>query len=387
MTAILHNDLLSRFACLGDKCEDTCCQNWSMQIDPKTLSLYRDKAPELLASTEETEDGVIMRKSANGTCVKLEGGLCGIQMGHGKTFLGDACYFYPRVTRNLGAQTIMTATLSCPEVARLALGEDWGYSGIDAERLPNQIRNILPEGMSEEHALATHQAFLAACDDESVGAEQIFARMASVSRSFAHIDKGQWHAAAGFYLRSADARLPPPLLNLADPFNLLHALCGLIVAAHMPRSPRLEAVLARMEDALQVKVGREDASIVLSDGSAGAYQKTRQEWKASGEQIFAPYLRRWLKMQMALSLFPFAGLGENLTERIGIIGVRLATLRLAIMCDYVMHRDTPAADIAVRNAQPLSRALDHLGSARFSLDIYAEPQWLEEARMLGLLRL
>ena len=75
-----------------------------MQMDAVTLERYREKAPELLAAVESEPDGShIMRKDpATGFCVKLEGGLCGIHKTHGETFLGDACYFYPRVTRALG---------------------------------------------------------------------------------------------------------------------------------------------------------------------------------------------------------------------------------------------------------------------------------------------
>ncbi|NBX03087.1 MAG: hypothetical protein EBR02_03280 [Alphaproteobacteria bacterium] len=80
MTAILRHSILSRFVCTGDKCVDTCCKNWSMQVDEATLSRYQQNAPELLDAVEKDNDGsLIMRKSPEtGYCVKLDGGLCGI---------------------------------------------------------------------------------------------------------------------------------------------------------------------------------------------------------------------------------------------------------------------------------------------------------------------
>jgi hypothetical protein len=54
-------------------------------------------------------------------------------------------------------------------------------------------------------------------------------------------------------------------------------------------------------------------------------------------------------------------------------------------CYCVMNEGNLSADDAARIVQTLSRVLDHLGDSRFSLSIYAETQWLEEARMLGLL--
>ena len=387
MTSILRNSALSRFVCTGDQCEDTCCKQWSMQVDESTLTRYRNEAPSLLEAVEPDNGGMIMRKSPEtGYCVKLDGGLCGIHKDFGKNFLGDACFFYPRVTRNLGERTLMTATLSCPEIARLTLGESaWEFESAQVERLPSQIKDYLPPALTCDAAIDVHNAFLAACDDEQASAEQIFARIAGVARALERIDQGQWHAATGFYLRTADGRLPQPQPHITDPFNLLHALCGLIVAAHKPRTPRITAIIEQMEQALCVSLDWQNVTIRVDEKSMEAYQHLSQKWGSEIASAYTPILRRWLKMQIALSLFPFAGLGDTLTQRITIIGVRFATLKLAIMCNPANNGGNTALECAVHVAQSLSRVLDHLGSSRFSLDIYAEPQWLTEARMLGLI--
>jgi hypothetical protein len=247
------------------------------------------------------------------------------------------------------------------------------------------MKNYLPEGLSAEDALAVHQAFLTAAEDESLSAEQALARIASVSRSFENIPASMWGKAVGFYLQSAEGRLPAAQPNAADPFNLLHALCGLIVATRKPRTPRLQAVLDDMQSALGATLDWENASIALSGDSGARYLAIQGQWRNEHAALYVPMLRRWLKMQLALALFPFSGLGDSLSERITIIGVRLATLRLAIMCRCAIKGPSSATDDLVPLVQPLSRVLDHLGSSRFSLDVYAEPKWLEEARMLGLL--
>ena len=387
MTAILRNTVLSRFVCTGDKCPDTCCKQWSMQVDDATLDRYKYEAPSLLEAVEPDTDGsMIMRKSKEtGYCVKLDGGLCGVYKEFGKKFLGDACNFYPRVTRALGELTVMTATLSCPEIARLAMEDTpWTFETAELDRLPSLVKDYLPGELSSEAALAVHNAFLAVCD-EDVSVELAFARIAGGGRALERIDKAQWPAAAGFYLRTADARLPAVEMNPADPFNILHALCGLIVAAHKPVSPALSSIINNMEEALHATLDWKNISIRADENSVRAYQKLAHKWNEEHAKTYAPILRRWLKMQIALALFPFAGLGETLSERITIIGVRLATLKLALMSGYDKLGGLSALDGAVHAAQSLSRVLDHLGSSRFSLDIYAEPQWLREARMLGLI--
>jgi len=93
MPTILQHPALATFSCLGDKCEDTCCKGWSMQLDEATLERYKQKAPELLDAVEPAEETPwIMRKDKQTSyCVKYEGGLCGIHKKYGDDFLGDAC--------------------------------------------------------------------------------------------------------------------------------------------------------------------------------------------------------------------------------------------------------------------------------------------------------
>jgi lysine-N-methylase len=388
MTSILRTNVVSQFSCLGDKCEDTCCKNWSMQLDEQTHSLYTQQAPGLLASVESAEEAPwIMKKDpATGHCVKLEGGLCGIHRQYGDKFLGDACHFYPRATRALGERTVMTATLSCPEITRLALfGKSPTALGeADVERLPHQLKNYLPESMRANDALAVHEAFLAACDD-AAEAETIYARIASVSRSIELIDKKNWVQAVPFYLQSADARLVAAELAANDPFNLLHALAGLIAASKKPMSDRLRQTLREMEKMLGVTLDWNSVWIYTNEHSLPTYQWLQAKWKEGGEKQFQPLLKKYLQMQLSLSLYPFAGFGGTLTERSIIIGVRLATIKLALMSVYGMYGEQVPQEVVVRVVQSISRFLDHLGDPAFSLQIYAETGWNRESRMRGLL--
>ena len=388
MTTIQRTSVLSRFSCLGDACEDTCCSNWSMQVDEATLDLYAKEAPELLDAVETSDGLAIMRKDpATHLCVKLDGGLCGIHQTHGERFLGDACYFYPRVTRTLGDQVVMTATMSCPEITRLALSETapCTLEEINAPRLPHALKDYLPAGLQPTEALAIHQAFINATRDSTASAEQIFLRIASASRSLERIDIKSWPAMAAFYLSHADTRIPKPDARDTDPFNLLHALTGLIIASRVPASARLKQTIADMEHALAVTLDWQNVQIITSDQSLPAYQALQNLWREEAAAHYAPTLRNWLEMQMSLALYPFSGLGNSLTQRVTIIGVRLAIIRLALLCSRSMTDEKPPQDVVVRVIQSLSRFLDHLADPVFSMQIYAETGWVQESRMAGLL--
>jgi hypothetical protein len=92
-------------------------------------------------------------------------------------------------------------------------------------------------------------------------------------------------------------------------------------------------------------------------------------------------LRRYLQAQLAQALFPFSGFGESLTGRITVIGVRYATLKLAL----ATLGEAPAMDEVVAVVQTLSRFMDHLGDPTLSLQIYQETGWVREPRLRALI--
>lgn len=390
MTTIARNPMLSQFQCLGDKCVDTCCQNWSMQVDEQTHQLYETQAPELLSAVEAAVEAPwIMRKNpATNFCVKLEGGLCGIHKQYGDTFLGDACHFYPRVTRALGTHITMTATLSCPEIARLSLLQDLPATNepAEADRLPNTLKNYLPDGMSEADALAIHQVFVNATQDKEVDAELIFLRIACASRQLQFTPVANWPILASFYIKDADLRIPIAERNLSDSFNIVHMLCGLVIASHKPAPPRLMQTITEMETALAATLDWGNVTIAISDASEPALHHLQHLWATQARALYTPILRRWLYTQMALILHPFSGLGATLTERVTLMGMRLATIKLALLCAHA-HHGALSSENMIRVVQSLSRLLDHLGDPIFSMQIATETGWATEARMHGLLRL
>jgi len=376
---ITQTKLISTFECLGASCEDTCCQNWSMQVDAATLERYKTQAPELLAAVETDQDILVMKRDpATRHCVKMEDGLCSIHKKYGSDFLGDACHFYPRVTRNVNEKTLMTATPSCPEIVRLMLALQDPFAPIEntIERLPQTLKRYA----SDTDAGAVHHAFLQCALDETLSPEQALSRISSVARSMAMLDPNSLDQAVPLYLRLAGGRIPKPEEHPADAFNLLHALCGLIVASHKPISKRLQKTISDMELSLQAKLDWNAVAIMLGEGSSAALADVIKKWNPAH---YAHALRRYLAMQLSLNYFPYAGLGNDATERITIIGVRFATTKLALACAHALQGDLPPEEM-VRIIQSLSRFMDHLGDGSYSLSIYNETGWTKESRLLAL---
>lgn len=388
MTALHISAFLSDFHCLGDRCEDTCCKGWGMQLSEQTVARYQRDAPELLDAITSGEAQHIMKRDATTDyCVKFDAGWCGIHAKYGTDFLGDACHFFPRVTRGLNDEATMTASLSCPEVVRLAVmhaaGFEWQES--KAERLPDSLKNYVPAALDAQKTKAIHQTFLNAALDETTSPETIMARIRSVAGSLQSIDMASWEMAAPFYLKNADARIPMSETQIADPFNLLNALQGLIGASKKTNRPRLEWTLNEMQSALNVTLDWEHLRIETSNESLAAWQQMEDRWQREWAAHFAPMLRRWIAAQLAVALFPFSGFGEMLTDRATILGVRFATVKLALMSACHMKGACIDDDTTVRVIQSLARFLDHLADPELSMKIYTETGWVRESRLCALM--
>lgn len=385
--SVTQAQFLDSFRCLQDKCDDTCCQMWEMVVNSGVAKRYQDD--DLRAAIEPFGDAYVMkREEGSGFCVKYANGLCGIHADKGESYLGDACYFYPRVTRKMGDRVLMTASNSCPEVTRLVLfgdEEPFHFVQQDVARLPEQVTDYCPEGVVAEDAFAVLDCFVRCAQDTSISPDRALVRMLTVARSLTAIDPGQWKEGVPFLLQTADVRLLPAHVSKDDPYLLLHTLTALVYAAKKPVQSRLREVIVQMEEKLCVAVNWDDMVLQINDRSGAPAERLLSSWRQHGLESLAPMLRRWLVSQLILSFFPYAGLGENPHEVLTIIAVRYATVRLALMAYMGSDGEVPDEHTCVKVVQTLSRYMDHLGEPRFSLKLYDEAGWMYESRMRGLI--
>lgn len=376
----VQNKAVAQFTCLGAECPDTCCQGWEMQLTTETVEHYRRHAPELLASVEAAGDSFRMKREAGcGACVRLEAGLCATHRDYGEDFLGDACHFFPRITRALGGTMLTAMALSCPEAARLMLTTPDAFAHVDRQevRVPYSIRNYLPEGMGEGEALDIHHAFLQLAESPEVEPEQALLRVSAVARALAMQPITAWGEAMPLYCAMADGRIPPAELKPADPFHLVQALQGLVRASTDVR-PQLHWLTQAMAEMLGISFDEGGAMRLTEDASVRAVRVLVQ-MREQAPQV-RDFLRRYVQAQVAQAHFPFAGFGGTLAERVTIIGVRYATVKLAL----ATLGKTPSAAEVVRVVQTLSRFMDHLADPQLSLQIYQETGWLREPRLRAL---
>ncbi len=381
---------LEGFQCLGDACADTCCKGWGMQLTQDTVDKYKKNAPELLdAITSGEAEHIMKRDPETDYCIKFDKGWCGIHKKYGDEMLGDACHFFPRSTRQIGDATVMTAALSCPDITRRVLFDtkpDKDFIDTSIERLPYSMKNYAVEGLDDERLLAVHQAFLTTALDETITPERALLRIRSVAASLPHLQPDSLAVAVPFYLGQADGRLPEAEAQLANPLNLLNTLNALVQSAKATNRDRLMQTISEMETAMAVTLDNEQLTIHITDQTEQALESLVQHWHASWHNAINSLLRRWLYGQLSLGLFPFSGLGHAAEERITIIAIRFATVRLGLMALYAKE-PSPSEDEIVRVVQSLARFMDHLADATTSLALYEQLGWTKEARLRGMLEL
>ncbi len=116
-----------QFKCLADKCSDSCCRGWEVDIDGKTAESYRAMDGELgdrLRQVLKTEDGSTSMILENGRCpMWRQDGLCQIQAQKGHDALCRVCREYPRLFMDYGDFAEWGLEMSCPEAARLLFAD------------------------------------------------------------------------------------------------------------------------------------------------------------------------------------------------------------------------------------------------------------------------
>ena len=121
----IYPDYYKEFNCIADKCEATCCAQWIIVPDDKSLRKYKNFKGDFSARLQNSidyENKEIRRYKE--ACVFLnEDNLCDLYIEAGKDMLCKTCRRYPRHYEEFENLREVTLSVSCPEVARILLNK------------------------------------------------------------------------------------------------------------------------------------------------------------------------------------------------------------------------------------------------------------------------
>lgn len=163
----------SQFRCIGGDCESTCCRGWNIPVDAHSYAAYmREQGSfgEELRHSLDHERRCFVQD--DGGCLMLDqDGLCRIQKKLGHEGLCRACRTYPRHMEDYGELREVMLSLSCPEAARLILGDasqgEWRECTRKKAR-PEAERLLDPEPQRVRELLEIRRLFLCILKDRSV---------------------------------------------------------------------------------------------------------------------------------------------------------------------------------------------------------------------------
>ncbi len=117
--------LYREFSCIADRCPDSCCHEWEVEVDAASAARYRAMegalGDDLRGSLYDEEGRTYLRNEQNRCPMWRADGLCRIQAALGHGALCQVCQNFPRLRHDYGDFVELGLELSCPEAARLML--------------------------------------------------------------------------------------------------------------------------------------------------------------------------------------------------------------------------------------------------------------------------
>lgn len=168
------------FVCIADKCPDTCCGGWEIEIDEESLDMYRFLAQDhkVFADNIDYEECCFKQK-ANGDCACLrEDRLCIIQKDFGEEYLCPTCDLYPRHIEEFPGVREYSISLSCPAAAENFIEDQESLSFVEIEDDMEDLEEY--EDFDEnlyEMLLSSREQVLSILTDGSLSTEDAFNKM------------------------------------------------------------------------------------------------------------------------------------------------------------------------------------------------------------------
>ncbi|MBQ1389337.1 MAG: flagellin lysine-N-methylase [Clostridia bacterium] len=130
----------SQFKCIANKCEDSCCKDWDIDVDSETEQYYNSVSGELgdkirrLTVTDKYGERVFINNTECGVRCPFwnKDMLCDIYIGLGEEHLSHTCATFPRLKVDHYGCSEHILSFACPEAARFMLRTENAYDELDS---------------------------------------------------------------------------------------------------------------------------------------------------------------------------------------------------------------------------------------------------------------
>lgn len=144
-------DFYDKFSCIADKCTDTCCIGWEIDIDKSSKERYRNIQGDFGTKLRENIEEGHFKLLPGDRCPFLrKDGLCEMICKIGEENLCDICREHPRFVEVYGDIMEKGLGLCCEEAARLLLEAPTNGDESSAIRLVEREIDDSPDEIPEE---------------------------------------------------------------------------------------------------------------------------------------------------------------------------------------------------------------------------------------------
>ncbi|MFS0725886.1 flagellin lysine-N-methylase [Paenibacillus sp. 1P07SE] len=371
---------MQQFACIGSSCEDSCCVGWKVTIDEDTYKKYRQvrdaemtfqlqKRVTRNRSTPSQQNFAKIKMEKDGSCPMLnEEKLCSIQLKLGEEYLSNTCATYPRTTQNVNGVLERAATVSCPEIARLAL---LNPNGIDFDEI------VEPSGTRYGRipSLDTSDKSLDASAKKYLWELRIFTIQVLQNRNYSLSDRlillGMFYQKASSLEESKAVDQIPGMItsysNIIEEGTLRDDLAAVPAKQTMQLELLKEIVDARFKIGISNKRFLESYAemmkglgYVTGEELSGVPEKYNEAYKAyfkpfneEHEYIFENYLVNYVFK----NLFPFVT-PTSLYDNYVMMVVHYSLIKLLLIGVGAFHKEL-TTDHAVKVIQSYSKMFEH----------------------------
>ena len=305
---------MNDFACLGDRCEDSCCRSWDISFDKKHYNLLKTHTIDLgqdptliethfsLSKTNDEKNFAQVIFDENDACPFLdESGLCDIHAEHGVDILSDVCTFFPRVFVHFEDRREMSGSLSCPELARKVLLTDASFdlTEISLDSLPREydfpVSNEMysdDDDIYSKKFFQVREALFTIMSNESVSFET---RLYSLSSLANVISPYYYSGCNGFQI----GQLESDLKTYSSRLKLMHT--KILLDQYVPQDPM---VIIVVQAVLRLRVQRfpNEKFSQLIESSFNHYENKMQDIPVLPDGNFPPESLMLLYQQEAKAL-------------------------------------------------------------------------------------
>jgi len=121
---IIVPEYYKRFKCIADKCKHNCCIGWEIDIDDKTLDLYKAHHDEICKKIDFNSSEPHFILDDKEKCPFLnKNNLCELILNYGEDFLCQICSDHPRFRNFIGTREELGLGLCCEAACKLILSQ------------------------------------------------------------------------------------------------------------------------------------------------------------------------------------------------------------------------------------------------------------------------